>query len=50
MTLRSLLILAIMVPGVFIALFNRFFALLLYIWFALFRPQPSASRPRSRRG
>jgi putative inorganic carbon (HCO3(-)) transporter len=39
MTLRSLFILAIMVPGVFIALFNRFFALLLYLWFALFRPQ-----------
>jgi putative inorganic carbon (HCO3(-)) transporter len=39
MTLRSLFILAIMVPGVFIALFNRFFALQLYLWFALFRPQ-----------
>ena len=39
MTLRSLLIIAIMVPGVFIALFSRFFALQLYLWFALFRPQ-----------
>ena len=39
MTLRSLFILAIMVPGVFIALFSRFFALQLYLWFALFRPQ-----------
>ena len=39
MTLRSLLILAIMVPGVFIAVANRFFALQLYLWFALFRPQ-----------
>lgn len=39
MTLRSLLILAIMVPGVFVAFANRFFALQLYLWFALFRPQ-----------
>ena len=39
MALRSLLILAILVPGVFIALANRFFALQLYLWFALFRPQ-----------
>jgi putative inorganic carbon (HCO3(-)) transporter len=37
--LRSLFILAILVPGFFAALRNRHAALLLYLWFALFRPQ-----------
>jgi len=37
--LRSLFILGIMVPGVIAALRDRFAALLLYLWFALFRPQ-----------
>jgi putative inorganic carbon (HCO3(-)) transporter len=37
--LRSLLILAILVPGFFAALRNRYVALLMYLWFALFRPQ-----------
>ena len=37
--LRSLLVVAVMVPGVYFALRNRFAALLLYIWFGLFRPQ-----------
>jgi putative inorganic carbon (hco3(-)) transporter len=37
--LRSLLILAILVPGFFVALRNRYVALLMYLWFALFRPQ-----------
>ena len=37
--LRSLLILAILVPGFFAALRNRYDALLMYLWFALFRPQ-----------
>jgi probable O-glycosylation ligase (exosortase A-associated) len=37
--LRSLFILAILVPGFFAALRSRYAALLMYIWFALFRPQ-----------
>ena len=37
--LRSLLIVAILIPGVVAAVRSRFAALLLYIWFALFRPQ-----------
>jgi len=37
--LRSLFVVAVMVPGVYFALRNRFAALLLYIWFGLFRPQ-----------
>jgi putative inorganic carbon (hco3(-)) transporter len=37
--LRSLFVLAILVPGMAAALTNRFAALLLYLWFALFRPQ-----------
>ena len=37
--LRSLLILAILIPGFFAALRNRYVALLMYLWFALFRPQ-----------
>ena len=37
--LRSLLVLMIFVPGFVAALRSRFAALLLYLWFALFRPQ-----------
>lgn len=37
--LRSLFILGIMIPGVIAAIRDRFAALLLYLWFALFRPQ-----------
>jgi putative inorganic carbon (hco3(-)) transporter len=37
--LRSLFVIAIMVPGIVAALRDRFPALLLYLWFALFRPQ-----------
>ena len=37
--LRNLLVLSILVPGICLALGNRFIALLLYLWFALFRPQ-----------
>ena len=37
--LRSLFVLAILVPGFVAALRDRFWALLLYLWFALFRPQ-----------
>jgi probable O-glycosylation ligase (exosortase A-associated) len=37
--LRSLFILGIMIPGVIAAIRERFAALLLYLWFALFRPQ-----------
>ena len=37
--LRSLFVVAVMVPGVYFALRNRFTALLLYVWFGLFRPQ-----------
>jgi putative inorganic carbon (HCO3(-)) transporter len=37
--LRSLLILCIFVPGFYAALRSRYWALLMYLWFALFRPQ-----------
>lgn len=37
--LRSLFVLAIFVPGFIAALGDRFAALLMYLWFALFRPQ-----------
>jgi putative inorganic carbon (hco3(-)) transporter len=37
--LRSLLILAILVPGCLLSLRYRYVALLMYLWFALFRPQ-----------
>lgn len=37
--LRSLFILAILIPGFFAALRSRYAALLMYLWFALFRPQ-----------
>ena len=37
--MRTLLVFAILIPGVIAALMNRFAALLLYLWFALFRPQ-----------
>jgi len=37
--LRTLLITSILVPGFFMALRDRFKALLLYLWFAFFRPQ-----------
>ncbi len=37
--LRSLLIVAILIPGIIAAVRSRFAGLLLYIWFALFRPQ-----------
>jgi probable O-glycosylation ligase (exosortase A-associated) len=37
--LRSLFVLAIFLPGFLWALRSRFAALLLYLWFALFRPQ-----------
>jgi len=37
--LRSLIILAILIPGFFAALRNRYVALVMYLWFALFRPQ-----------
>lgn len=36
--LRTLLVIAIMVPGVIAAFFNRYVALLLYVWWSLFRP------------
>jgi putative inorganic carbon (HCO3(-)) transporter len=36
---RSLFILAILVPGFVAALRSRYAALLMYLWFALFRPQ-----------
>jgi putative inorganic carbon (hco3(-)) transporter len=36
---RSLLIISIIVPGMIAGLRDRFPALLLYLWFALFRPQ-----------
>jgi probable O-glycosylation ligase (exosortase A-associated) len=36
---RSLFILAILVPGFVAALRSRYVALLMYLWFALFRPQ-----------
>ena len=37
--LRSLLIIAIFVPGFYASLRSRYAALLMYLWFALFRPQ-----------
>lgn len=37
--LRTLFVLVILVPGLIAAIRNRFAALLLYLWFALFRPQ-----------
>lgn len=37
--LRSLFILSIFLPGFYAALRSRYFALLMYLWFALFRPQ-----------
>jgi probable O-glycosylation ligase (exosortase A-associated) len=37
--LRSLFILSIIIPGFFAALRSRYWALLMYLWFALFRPQ-----------
>jgi probable O-glycosylation ligase (exosortase A-associated) len=37
--LRTLFILAIFVPGFYLALKSRYVALLMYLWFALFRPQ-----------
>jgi putative inorganic carbon (hco3(-)) transporter len=36
--LRTLLVFGILIPGIFAALANRFAGLLLYLWFALFRP------------
>ena len=36
---RSLFILAILVPGILAAVRSRYAALLVYLWFALFRPQ-----------
>src|SRR5262245_29463451 len=37
--LRFLLVSSILVPGIVMALKDRFMALLLYLWFAFFRPQ-----------
>ena len=37
--LRTLLVLAILVPGMLVGLTNRVVALQVYLWFALFRPQ-----------
>lgn len=37
--LRTLFVLAILIPGLAAAATSRFAALLLYLWFALFRPQ-----------
>ena len=37
--LRTIFVFAILFPGVIAGLFNRYAALLIYIWFALFRPQ-----------
>src|SRR2546428_8066173 len=36
---RTLFVMSILVPGLFMALRDRFKALLLYLWFAFFRPQ-----------
>jgi len=36
---RTIFVFAILIPGVAAALMNRFAGLLLYLWFALFRPQ-----------
>jgi len=37
--LRTVVVMSILVPGLFLALQDRFKALLLYLWFAFFRPQ-----------
>jgi probable O-glycosylation ligase (exosortase A-associated) len=37
--LRSFLVLAILIPGFFAALMDGYAGLLMYLWFALFRPQ-----------
>ena len=37
--LRTVFILLILIPGFVAALRNRYAALLMYLWFALFRPQ-----------
>ena len=37
--LRTLFVLSILVPGFFLSLRSRYVALLMYLWFALFRPQ-----------
>jgi len=37
--LRTLFVLAILVPGFLLSLRSRYVALLMYLWFALFRPQ-----------
>ena len=37
--LRFLFVASILVPGVILAMRDRFIALLLYLWFAFFRPQ-----------
>ena len=37
--LRTLFVLAILVPGMLLSLRSRYVALLMYLWFALFRPQ-----------
>jgi putative inorganic carbon (hco3(-)) transporter len=37
--LRTLFVLAILVPGILLSLRSRYVALLMYLWFALFRPQ-----------
>ena len=37
--LRSLLVLAVLVPGFFAALMDGYAGLMMYLWFALFRPQ-----------
>ncbi len=40
--LRTLFVFGIIIPGIVAALSNRFAGLLLYLWFALFRPQEFA--------
>ena len=50
--LRTLLVMSILVPGFFLALKDRFNALLLYLWYALFDRKTgctSISRHSSRR-
>ena len=37
--LRAILVFAILIPGILMAMTSRFYALLLYMWFAFFRPQ-----------
>jgi probable O-glycosylation ligase (exosortase A-associated) len=37
--LRTIFVMLILVPGIFRALWDRYAALLLYLWFAFFRPQ-----------